>query len=174
MTVEAQPQDYARAIYDLALEAWTRQLEHVNNALAGDAPLRARVLDAATPLRDRLDVLDLATPGRLSAGVRRFLGTLIEAGQVDQLERILAELDVLVHRRPERRLAQVTSAVPLTDSEREALRARLAERFGPDLDLQFEVDAKLLGGIHLRVGDQVIDGSIAGKLSALRDRLTAA
>ena len=53
------------------------------------------------------------------------------------------------------------------------MRAKLAERFGADLEFQFEVDASLIGGVYLRVGDQVIDGSVAGKLAALRDRLAA-
>ena len=53
------------------------------------------------------------------------------------------------------------------------MRAKLADRFGSDLEFEFEVDASLIGGVYLRVGDQVIDGSVAGKLAALRDRLTA-
>jgi F-type H+-transporting ATPase subunit delta len=63
--------------------------------------------------------------------------------------------------------------VPLTEAEKEAMRAKLTQRFGSDLEIQFEVDASLLGGVYLRVGDQVIDGSVAGKLAALRDHLTA-
>ena len=55
---------------------------------------------------------------------------------------------------------------------KEALRARLTDRFGAELEFQFEVDASLIGGVYLRVGDQVIDGTVAGKLAALRDRLT--
>jgi F-type H+-transporting ATPase subunit delta len=67
----------------------------------------------------------------------------------------------------------VKSAVPLTEAERQDLHTRLTDRFGPDLELQFDVDPSLIGGIYVRVGDQVIDGSIAGKLSALREQLAA-
>jgi F-type H+-transporting ATPase subunit delta len=67
----------------------------------------------------------------------------------------------------------VTSAVPLTEAERAALRAKLVDRFGTELEFQFEVDPELIGGVRLRVGDQVIDGSVAGRLAALRDRLGA-
>jgi F-type H+-transporting ATPase subunit delta len=170
---QAQPQDYARAIYDLALETWTRQLGDVQKALREDAALRAAAGDAGTGVSERLRLLDQVTSGGLSEGVRKFLGTLLEAGQLDQLDAILVELDRLVRRRPERRLARVTSAVPLNHAEQEALRARLVDRFGADLEFQFEVDASLIGGVRLRVGDQVIDGSVAGKLAALRDRLAA-
>jgi F-type H+-transporting ATPase subunit delta len=118
-------------------------------------------------------LLAQAMPGGLREEVRKFLGTLLEAGQLDQLDAIVAEFERLVRRRPERRLARVSSAVPLTEAEQEALRAKLIDRYGPDLEFQFNVDASLIGGVYLRVGDQVIDGSVAGKLAALRDQLEA-
>lgn len=173
MSTQARPQDYARAIYDLALETWTRQLGAVQKALKEDASLRAALADDTTGVADRLRLLDRAIAGGLSEGVRRFLGTLLKAGHLDQLDAILVEFDRLVCRRPALQVARVTSAVPLTIAEQEALRARLSERFGPGLEFQFQVDPALIGGIHLRIGDRVIDGSVAGKLAALRERLTA-
>jgi F-type H+-transporting ATPase subunit delta len=166
-------QDYAQAVYDLALEAWTRQLGEVQRILKEDPALRVALADTRTAVSERLNMLDGALADGLSQKVRKFLGTLLEAGQLDRLGDILVELERLVYRRPERRLARVTSAVPLTEAEQEALRARLIDRFGTELDFQFEVDASLIGGVRLRVGDQIIDGSVAGRLNALRDRLVA-
>jgi F-type H+-transporting ATPase subunit delta len=173
VSTKARPQDYAAAIYDLAFEPWVRQLGDVQRAVKGDASLRAALGDAESSTQDKLGLLERAVPGRLHADIRKFLGTLLEAGQLEQLDLILVEFEHLVRRRLELKLAQVTSAVPLTAAEKNALRIKLADRFGADLEFEFDVDASLLGGIYLRVGDQVIDGSVAGKLSALRDRLTA-
>ncbi len=172
MSTQARPEDYARAIYDLALEPWTRQLSAVQRALGGNPELYAAANDAGQGVEARLKLLVEATPEPLGEVARKFLGTLLAAGQLGQLDLILAEFDRLVHRRAERRLARVTSAVPLTGAEREALQQRLIRQFGSDLDFDFAVDPALLGGIRLHVGDRVIDGSIAGKLSALRERLT--
>jgi F-type H+-transporting ATPase subunit delta len=173
VSTQAQPQDYAKAIYDLAFETWTQQLGAVQNALKSNVALAAAVSDVTADVDETLEKLDAATPGGLRDNVRKFLGTLLKAGQIEQLDAILVEFDRLVRRRPERRMARVTSAVPLTAAEEEALRARLMDRFGADLEFQFDVDASLIGGIYLRVGDQVIDGSVTGRLAALRDRLVA-
>ena len=173
MSVQARPEDYAAAIYDLALESWSGQLKAVQGVIKRDAALRAALDDTGISTRDKLDALDRSLPGGLGGEVRKFLGTLLEAGQINQLDAILVEFGQLSHRQPERRVARVTSAVPLTTDEREAMQAKLAERFGAELEFQFDVDPALIGGVYLRVGDQVIDGSVAGKLAALRSSLAA-
>jgi F-type H+-transporting ATPase subunit delta len=172
VSVQARPQDYAAAIHDLAVEAWQRKLGALLLAFE-DADLLARLDEPGASIQDRLGLLDAAVPGGLDGEPRKFVGTLLEAGQLDQLPAILVELGRLARRRPEMTVARVASAVPLTEDEQDALRARLVERFGADLEFQFAVDPALIGGIHLRVGDQVIDGTVAGKLAALRDRLAA-
>jgi len=173
VSVQARPQDYAAAIYDLAVEAWSRPLRAIRQALQDDRTLRAAVEDPGQTTEAKLHLLEKAVPGGLKPEIRKFLGTLLEAGQMDQLDAILAEFERLVRRRPERRVAHVTSAVPLTEEEKAALQANLIKRFGPDLEFEFQVDKSILGGIYLRVGDQVIDGTVAGKLAALRDQLAA-
>ena len=173
MSVQARPQDYAAAMYELALEPWVQQLGAVQEVLKQNAALRAAMDNPATSTQDKLEALGRAVPGGFGEDTRKFVGTLLEAGQLDQLDAILLEFDRLVRRRLVRRLARVTSAVPLTADERADLRTKLVDRFGTDLEFEFEVDPSLIGGVHLRVGDQVIDGSVAGKLAALRDHLTA-
>jgi F-type H+-transporting ATPase subunit delta len=173
VSVQARPQDYAAAIYDLAFEPWTRQLSDVQKLLKEDAALSAAFRDPELSTSDKLQMLNEARPGELSPDVRKFLGTLLEAGQLDQIDSILVEFERLVRRRAKRQVAHVTTAVPLTDSEKAAMQAKLTARFGPDLEFQFEVNDSLIGGVYLRVGDQVIDGTVAGKLAAMRDRLTA-
>ena len=171
MSVQARPQEYAAAIYDLALETWSGQLAAIQGALKTDDALRATLGDANVSTRDKLDLLERSLPGRLSGDVRKFVGTLLESGQLNQLDAILVEFGRLAHRQPERRLARVTSAVPLTSDEQATMQAKLVEQFGGDLEFQFDVDPALIGGVYLRVGDQVIDGTVAGKLAALRTSL---
>ena len=173
MSRQAQPQHYAKAIYDLAIEPWMRQLGSVQTAVHDDSGLRAELGDTETAVSRRLQRLEKAIPGGLDPDVRKFVGTLLEAGQIGQLDAILAELNRLARVGPPLKTARVTSAVPLTNAEQDAFRHKVTRRFGADLEFLFEVDPALMGGIVLRVGDQVIDGSVAAKLAALRDQLAA-
>jgi len=112
-------------------------------------------------------------PRGLEVEVRKFLGTLLDNKQIDELDAVLGEFERMVARRPELTRARIVTAVPMTEEEKARLRARLVARFGSDLDFHFEVDESVLGGVYVRVGDRVIDGTVAGKLAALRERLVA-
>ena len=69
--------------------------------------------------------------------------------------------------------AKVSSAVPLTSDEQASVTQRLEARFGGPLELRFEIEPSVLGGVLVRVGDQVIDGSIKGRLDALAQTLNS-
>jgi F-type H+-transporting ATPase subunit delta len=173
VSVQAQPRNYAQVLYDLAFKTWTQQLSEVQRALLADSTLRDAVNDTGKTPSERLALLEAVSPGGLVPSIRKFLGILIENEQVDQLGTILAEFGRLVHRQEERPQAIVTSAIDLPEGDKQTLRTRLAGQYGSDLEVSFEVDASLLGGLVLRVGDRVVDGSVAGKLAAMRDRLTS-
>ena len=68
---------------------------------------------------------------------------------------------------------KVRSAVALTAEEQAALRQKLERRFKGSVDLTFDVEPMLLGGVAVRVGDQVIDGSVKGRLESLAQNLRA-
>ena len=65
----------------------------------------------------------------------------------------------------------VISAVPLTEAEQETVRKELAARLGEDAEVVFQVDPQILGGLVVRIGDHVIDGSFAGQLEQLRETM---
>jgi ATP synthase F1 delta subunit len=70
--------------------------------------------------------------------------------------------------------AHITSAVPLTPDEKHALEAKLQAKFGRALSFDYAVDKALLGGVVAKVGDKIIDGSLATKLNAMQEALLGA
>jgi ATP synthase F1 delta subunit len=63
---------------------------------------------------------------------------------------------------------ELTTAVPVGDDEADRLRGRIAEASGKDVTLRRRVDPAVVGGIVLRIGDQLIDASVRGRLDGLR------
>jgi len=130
---------------------------------------RERILE---DLRGQVAVLAIAAANRLIGEAldeerqRRLVDeffTGISAGRVQ----IIDEAELAVGEKK----AQVTSALPFSEEEKATLASNLAARLGTEPQLEFDVDPAILGGLVLKVGDRVIDGSVAGKLEALRERL---
>ncbi|MDD5467413.1 MAG: F0F1 ATP synthase subunit B [Anaerolineales bacterium] len=67
--------------------------------------------------------------------------------------------------------ATVTSALPLTNEEQEAIKKDVLSRMGAQATISFRVDPSILGGLVIRVGDKVLDGSVVGQLEAMRQSL---
>lgn len=84
---------------------------------------------------------------------------------------ILLHLHRLVRLEIERRTAQVEAARPLSDAQRAKVRAKLEAIYGPGLEFMFAENASLIGGLRVKVGSDVYDGTIAGALARLASAL---
>jgi len=83
---------------------------------------------------------------------------------------ILAHLERLVKFDIERRAARVESAVPLTAAQQGQVAANLTRRYGPGLNIAYSQNPSLLGGMRIKVGSDVYDGSIDSRLQALANQ----
>ncbi|MCS7260442.1 MAG: ATP synthase F1 subunit delta [Anaerolineae bacterium] len=164
---------YARAAYQHTTEGWLDNLRRVQERLAEPDKLQT-LSDVGQPFSVRKAQLDALLPADIREDVRNFLYALLKEGQLGLLEAIIAELARLSEYGPEVLVARVTTTIPLTDEEKAAFRERIHAAHGDRVDIEFRVDPSILGGVVVQIGDRVVDGSIAGKLRALRDRLVAA
>ncbi len=82
---------------------------------------------------------------------------------------ILSHFQRLVKLELERRQARVESAVPLSDEEKTAVQGNLAWKYGQGMDISFALNPDLLGGLRIKVGSDVYDGSVRARLNALRE-----
>ena len=98
---------------------------------------------------------------------------LVRRGRIELLPEVAAQLRRLYDQRQGIVKATVTSAAPLTEAETIALRERLAGMTGGRVDLSVQVDPAILGGVMVRLGDRLIDGSVRGRLERLRTRLAS-
>ena len=103
---------------------------------------------------------------------RQLLEHAVRAPRGHGLEQAVTELVELAAARRERYVAYVTAPAPLTDQQERRLAAALARVYGRQISLQVTVDPALLGGLVVRVNDEVIDGSVVSRLDAIRHRMT--
>ena len=170
---------YAEAAFEIALrdetiDAWLEQLVRAGS-VADDPAAVARLQDPAVPFEVRANALVRALGADLLPPVRNLLLLLMRRRRVDQLGQLAAEFRRLYNRRAGVIEATAISAMPLDVEELAGLRERVVQLAGRgrSVELRTEVDPSLLGGVALRIGDQLIDGSVRGRLERLRNQLAA-
>ena len=173
---DSAPRRYADAAFEIALrdgtvETWRKELEAAAaTSTAGE--LESVLANPAIPLEERVPVAEKVFAS-LSGPVRNLILLLIRRRRIEQLPRVAAEFGRLDDKRNGLTHATVTSAVSLGADEIRAITARLEELTGGKIALETAVDSSLLGGVVVRVGDRLLDGSVRGRLERLRNQLAS-
>jgi len=173
ITTLARP--YAKAAFDLArsqsdLAGWDAALAAAGVAVA--EPGMADWLQSPGLDRQRAVALVAEAAGReADSPVGRFLGILADNGRLQllpEISRLFGELRAAAENRLR---VRVVSAIPLDADQATRMSAALARRFDCEIELNNEVDPGVLGGAVIYAGDQVIDGSLRGRLAKLQSSL---
>ena len=137
----------------------------------GSTELRAALTDRSASAEAKSGLLRRLLGGRANAVTERLVIRLVTAPRGRSLEAGLESLSKLAAERRERMVAVVTSAVPLSDRQKQRLGAALAKVYGRQMHLNLDVDPEVVGGIRVQVGDEVINGSIADRIEDAGRRL---
>jgi len=170
---------YASAIFDLgkdsnALDALEGDLNQMKTAIDGNADLtylmespafsRENQQKALSAVMDKMGVSDLT---------KRFVGLMISKGRLAMLPGAIAGFQERLADHRGQVVAEVTSAQPLSDAQRDALAAKLKNAFDKDVKIDDSVDPSLLGGLVVKIGSKMIDTSLRAKLSGLQRAMKA-
>jgi F-type H+-transporting ATPase subunit delta len=166
---------YAEAIFALAdtggaLGRWSQTLA-VMAAVAANPELRAASGDPNLSA-DQVYGLFAGACGDLATEAQNLVRVLIENGRLATLPEIRDIYEELKNAREGVVEVLITSAYPLDSGQLSALVAGLEQRFKRKVRPQVKVDAALIGGVRMQVGDEVIDGSVRGKLAVMAVALT--
>jgi F-type H+-transporting ATPase subunit delta len=170
---------YALALLALADERRTSEpgiaeriaadLDRLFELWRDDAPFRAFVadprLDAAEQRKGAFAILERAGIG---TEVHNLVGVLINNRRLSQLPQVAQAFGALLAERRGQQTAEVTSAHPLSDTQRAQIAARLTEAGFPGVKLVEHIDKTILGGLIVRIGSRLYDNSIKSKLQRLQ------
>jgi F-type H+-transporting ATPase subunit delta len=161
----------ARAERDGVLEDVEDELFRFGRILEAQPRLRELLADETADVDGRIALLDGLVEAKVTPVTRQLLDSAIRVPRGRSLELVVARLAELAAAMRGRSVARVTAAAPLSDEQERRLAQSLSTIFGRSVSVQVELDPELLGGLVIRVGDEVIDGSVAARLARARQQL---
>jgi F-type H+-transporting ATPase subunit delta len=165
---------YAEALFEAArerdeLEEVLSDLGEFAGALHDTEELRLFFYGGQIPERQKRRALDGLTEG-MKTSTTNFLKVLVDNGREEILEEVLPRYEGLVKEHLGRIEVEVTTAVELSEDQRDRLKERLGGVLeSQEIILETNVDPELIGGAVFRYGGRMMDGSIRGRLESLRE-----
>ena len=168
---------YASGIFELAraegeLERVESELFAVAQALDSSNELRSTLTDPQLPLERKQAIIDDLLGGRASQLTVGLVQFMVSQGRASDLTSVATALIEQAAASRERAVAEIGSAVPLDDETVARLEAGLSRATGKTVEAKVIVDPDVIGGITARVGDTVIDGSLARRVDSLRQAVS--
>jgi len=159
---------FAAADKDGDLDRVEDELFRLERILANEGEITGLLDERTVDVERRIGLLDTLIQGKVAPVTR----SLVDHAVASQRKRsIVLAIDDLLERaaaRRERSVARVVSATPLTDEQEQRLTAALSDMYGRPISVRSALDPSLRGGLVIRVGDEVIDGSIARRFATAR------
>ena len=166
---------YAEALFKAAradlngAAVWVEELA----VIAGDAGLQQFAGNPKVTTDQVFDLISGIAKTTLPEQAKNFLRTVIDNGRLNALPEIAAQFRALKNAQSGSSDAVVYSAFPVDGAALADVSAALEKRFGRKLNVKVELDADLIGGIRVVVGDEVLDTSVKARLEQMKVALTA-
>jgi F-type H+-transporting ATPase subunit delta len=174
--VSRRARRYARAVFEIALESdelegWQADLDKIVQAVA-EPEIKAFLESPRVPFDEKKSVLaeELKDCHPLALNLAYLL---LSREILDILKEIRDEYQRLLNGHQGIETVEVITAVPLREEEKEKLANQISSVVGKKVVLETREDPVVIGGFKARIGDQLLDGSVAGRLEALRRELTS-
>lgn len=170
---------YAQALMAVArdgdlLDSISADVNSLLTALSESEDLRACLLSPAIKPDQKKAVLQQIAGDQLHPYTKNFLMLLVDRGRILFLDQICKQFQELVRQLNQTVLAEVISTTPLSDAQQDAIRQKvLGMTQARQVELNVKIDPDIIGGVIIKVGSQILDGSIRGQLRRIGVQLTS-
>jgi F-type H+-transporting ATPase subunit delta len=173
---DARIDGYARALFEVAraegqIDEVEDELFRFARDLQGSDALRNVLTDDLIPLAKRQAIVEDLLGSKTTSTTKQLVSMVVGAGRGRDLPAIIDNLVQRASNSKSLEVAEVRSAVPLTNDQQTRMAAALANATGKQVNLKVVIDPSVLGGIVATVGDTVIDGSVRTALDHVKSRL---
>ena len=179
MTTRDHVRTYARALFDLAaasdaVDEADAGLVAIVDAIHGHTSLMSTLTDDAVPGPKKRAIMREIFETHVAAEALAVASVMVERGHADVVDAVARAYREIVQAERGVVVAEVVTAVPLTDELRVSIVERLSVSLGRPVSLRERVDASIIGGIIINVGGRVLDGSFSSQLDSVRSALSTA
>lgn len=177
MSSETIARRYSTALADVVFESKSTdvvqsELDQFGELLASNGDLRTVFSNPAISLANKEKVLgELIARSKPSQTTANFLRVLLRNGRIANLGEINVRFASVIDERSGIVAAEITSARELPDAERQEFETNLEKITGKQVNIKFEVNREIIGGVVTRIGSTVYDGSVKTKLENLKETL---
>ena len=173
---DARIDGYARALFEIARAEGTideveDELFRFARSFESSDELRNALTDEQVPAGKRQAIVEDLLGGKATPTTTQLVSMVVGSGRGRDLPAIIDKLVARAASSKDLAVAEVRSAVALSDDQQDRLKAALANATGKQVDLKVIVDPSVLGGLVATVGDTVIDGSVRTRVDQLKSRL---
>ena len=168
---------YGEALFELAiekneLESIAEQVNVLANAFAENPELVKLISHPKISKEEKINVIETIFKGRMSDDIVGFLVIIVEKDRGSEIEDILKLFQAKVREYKKIGVALVTSAIELSTEQKQKVEQKLLQQTAYEsFEVEYKVDASLIGGMIIRIGDRVVDSSIRSKLDNLTKEL---
>jgi F-type H+-transporting ATPase subunit delta len=167
---------YAQALFATALKyevvkSVEDDLNNIVGLLDNDEKFREFVIAPYTGRDQKIEIIVKLFSDRVTALTMQVLRVMLEKRREDEISGVRDEFVTLRRENEGVIFATVTSAFEIDETQRKPLLDKLEKTIGKTIEAEFKLDPQLIGGIRVAYGNYVLDGSIRGALSSLRDKL---
>ncbi|WP_274654305.1 F0F1 ATP synthase subunit delta [Paenibacillus humicola] len=176
MSEEVVAKRYARALFEIAaeqqtLEAFAQDLELIGDSLLGDKDISSFLTHPKVDVNVKKATLKKAFEGKVSPDVLSLLVLLVERGRENILRDVVKSYTAMANEARNVVNATVSTAFPLSAEETADLSAQFGKTIGKTVHMTNVVDPSIIGGLIVRIGDHLFDGSVKGKLLRFKQAL---
>ena len=150
------------------IDSLTEEIEAVKAILDENKDFEKIMIHPEIPQEQKLSVIDEVFKGRVSDALTGFLRIVAAKGRYKELPGIFAYFTARVKEYKKIGVAEVTSAIPLTGVQKQKVEQKLLQTTPYEtMEIEYKVDAAKIGGLMIRIGDRVVDGTVSSRLAAL-------
>ena len=168
---------YGEALFAIAMEEnkgvlYLEEVEGIRTILKENPDFDKMMMHPAIPKQEKLALVEQAFAGRVSDEITGFIKLVVQKERYDRLQEIFQYFIDRIKEAQKIGIAHVTTAIELSDMQKEQVRSRLLETTDfRSMEMHYQVDPKIIGGMIVRIGDRVVDSSIRSKLDDLTRQL---